>query len=59
MFSCLRKRSQNISTNIVKDEPVNCSSHSDEEEDIGEISSHKQEKHHQSLTKEMHIHSTF
>lgn len=49
MFTYIRKKS--ISTNIVKDEPVNSSSHSDEEEDIGKISGGKQEKHQQSLTK--------
>lgn len=32
--------------NLVKDEPVNCSSHSDEEENIGEIPDAKQQKLH-------------
>lgn len=36
------KKSLKISTNIIKDEPVNCSSRSDEEEDIGKISRGKQ-----------------
>lgn len=34
------------SGNLVKYEPVNCSSHSDEEENIGEIPDGKQEKLH-------------
>lgn len=43
---------KNERTNIVQDEPVNCSSHSDSLENIGEVANSKQDKHHEHLVKE-------
>lgn len=39
-------------TNIVQDEPVNCSSHSDGEENIGEVATSEEDKHHEHLMEE-------
>lgn len=46
MSNPIKKEYGNNSTNLVKYEPVDCSSHSNEEENIGEISNAKQEKLH-------------
>lgn len=41
-----KRKSENILNNLVKDEPVNCSSHSDKEKNIGEIPDAKQQELH-------------
>lgn len=45
-----REKSRKNSTNLEKDEPVNRSSHSDKEENIGEIPDAKEQKLHERLT---------
>lgn len=45
-FRFYKRKSGNYSTNLVKDEPVNCSTHSNKEENIGEIPDAKKQKLH-------------
>lgn len=43
---------KNEITSVVQDEPVNCSSHSDGDKNIREVTNNKQDKHHEHLVKE-------